>query len=502
MAVRRWVERGTLQAKSKNHGATLKRVLYSLVLTSALILNGCVSLDEPIAVNAGQASNNVDAENESTPRENTEASPTEEAKQPAPDWTQSASPADVEKCKVLDGQSPAARAAREGGMVEGKRARGNIGFPLSPTSLPVSGDSNFIAVMVSFDDAPPSGQTPEDYLKPQLDKIEQWGDFWSQGKLDFNFQLVEDWINIPVNHQDYPVNRRLPFEERQGNANKIIKLIAAALPPELDYENLDGLVIYWSPGVDYFEGDLGLQGFEGVSLPFPGANKQVYVWSGNEWWYRDTGAMTAEIKSQYTWSFWIYLMLDSMGLHNHGPGNGWPSGLQQMQVAANGEHSGSIIGWDEFKLGWTDDSQVHCLDPAALSGSNEFLLTPREIRGGDRRLAVVPFEDQGALVIESRRPVGWSETWTSEKSGLIAYFVDTELDLERVDSFTQGGCGNNPDQPKWAYYLYKDGFSGDCRQFSNVFVHEGETLTFQSVQIELVHSSDSLDYVRVTNLNG
>ena len=312
-----------MQGKLKNHGATVKRVLYSLVLTSALILNGCVSLDEPIAVNAGQASKNVDAENESTPREDTEASPTEIAKQPAPNWTQSASPADVEKCKVLDGQSPAARAAREGGMVEGKRARGNIGFPLSPTSLPVSGDSNFIAVMVSFDDAPPSEKTPEGYLRPQLDKIEQWGDFWSQGKLDFNFQLVEDWINIPVNHQDYPVNRRLPFEERQGNANKIIKLIAAALPPELDYENLDGLVIYWSPGVDYFEGDLGLQGFEGVFLPFPGTTKQVYVWSGNEWWYRDTGAMTAEIKSQYTWSFWIYLMLDSMGLHNHGPGNGW-----------------------------------------------------------------------------------------------------------------------------------------------------------------------------------
>lgn len=478
-----------------------RRALLATVMSSTLILSGCVSVYDPKANETEQYSESKTSEKESETSQDGEPKTTDDEERAAPQWAQSASPADVEVCKLVDGQSPAAREAREGTLVNGERARGNIGFPLSPTSLPTEGDSNFIAVMVSFNDAPPSEQTPEGYLRPQLEKIEQWGDFWSQGKLDFNFQLVEEWINIPINHQDYPVNRRLPFEERQGNSNEVIKMIVAALPDDLDYEEIDGVVIHWSPGVDYFEGDLGLQGFEGVLLPFPGGAKQAYVWSGNEWWYRDTGAMTAEIKSQHTWSFWIYLMLDSMGLHNHGPGNGWPSGLQQMQVGANGEHSGSIIGWDEFKLGWTDDSQVQCLEPSAIFEPVEFLLTPLEIRGGERRLAVVPFEDQGALVIESRRPIGWSETWNDEKSGLVAYFVDTALDIERVDSFTQGGCGNSPDQPKWAYYLYKDGFTGDCRQFSSVFIGEGDKLTFQSIQIELVHSSDTLDYVRVANLS-
>ena len=128
------------------------------------------------------------------------------------------------------------------------------------------------------------------------------------------------------------------------------------------------------------------------------------------------------------------------------------------------------------------------------------MLSPREFQGGERRIAIVPFEDQGALVLESRRPIGWSETWSDEKSGLLAYFVDTELDIERVDSFTQAGCGNDPNQPKWAYHLFKDGFSGDCREFSNAFIREGETLTYESIQIELVHSADALDYVRVRNL--
>jgi hypothetical protein len=165
-----------------------------------------------------------------------------------------------------------------------------------------------------------------------------------------------------------------------------------------------------------------------------------------------------------------------------------------------GEFSGAIIGWDEFRLGWTDDSQVHCLEPSSIEGVHEFMLSPREFQGGERRIAIVPFEDQGAVVIESRRPVGWSETWSDEKSGLLAYFVDTELEIERVDSFTQGGCGNDPNRPKWAYHLFKDGFSGDCREFSNAFIRQGEKLTFQSIEIELVHSAEALDYVRVRNL--
>ena len=416
----------------------------------------------------------------------------------APEWKQPPSPTEQELCKVLDGQSDAARQAFEGFSVGGERARGNIGFPLSPQTLPVQGESNFIAVMVAFDDAPPSDKTPEGYLRQQVTTMEGWADFWSQGKLDLNFQVVDEWITLAVDHKDYPVNRDLSFEERQGNANTIIQLIGESLPDDLNYDDLDGVLAYWSPGIDYFEGDLGLQGNEGVALPFPGGAKEVFFWSGNEWWYRNEGQLTAEIRAEHTWSFWLYLMLDAMGLHNHGPGNGWPTALQTLQIPASGEFSGAINGWDEFKLGWTDDSQVHCMAPADLEEPSRFILGAREVPGGDKRLGVVPFEGKGAVVIESRRPVGWSGMWNGDRSGLLVYFVDTHLEADRVDSFTQGGCGTSEEQKKWAYYLYKDGFSGDCRNWYEAFVHPGDTLTFQDITVTLVHSADSSDYVEVT----
>lgn len=116
---------------------------------------------------------------------------------------------------------------------------------------------------------------------------------------------------------------------------------------------------------------------------------------------------------------------------------------------------------------------------------------------GDKRLAVAPFESEGALVIESRRPIGWSGTWDSDRAGLLVYFVDTQLEAERVDAFTQGGCGTSDEQKKWAYYLYRDSFTGNCRDWFEAFIRPGDTVTFKDLEISLVHSAETSDYVEV-----
>lgn len=464
-----------------------KRLLSTLILVA--LASGCSTADQ----------GDLQVEN-SEIETNTEAPGTPTEDQSAPDWVQSVSPSEVDVCRVIDGQSEAARLVRVGTPIDGKRSRGNIGFPLSPQSLPIEGEAKLIAVMVAFKDAPPpSNQSPGVFLGPQLEKMTQWSEFWSQGKFKYSFQLVDDWVTLPVNHADYPVAGRLGYEVSQGNANEVIKLVTAALPPDLDFEGIDGVLAYWAPGIFAFEGDLALRGHEGVLLPFPDGDKQVGFWSGNRYHVTSSGGMPAEVKSQFTWSFWTYLMLFAKGLHNHAPGNGWPVGLQQIQESS-GKFSGAMNGWDVFKLGWLDDSQVHCMDPRDFSAPQEFILQSREVLGGERRIGVVPFEGKGAIVIESRRPVGWSEAWGQDDSGLLVYFVDTELDVERIDEQTRGGCGPSPEQQKWAYFLYPDGFSGDCRNFSNAFIKQGEGVTFEGVRIELVHSDLTQDFVRVTNV--
>jgi len=457
----------------------------SLSLSILLALVGCASSD-PEAIDDTEDALTVQSQQ------------AEEPERVPPDWTQPASLSPVELCKVEDGQPRNTRGVLEGTQVNGVRVRSNVGFPLSEGTLPINGEANLIVAMVSFDDAPRSELTPEGFLAPQLQKMTQWSEFWSQGKFRYTFQMVDKWVNVPVNHADYPVRPKVDQQASRRNAYQIARLVTEALPDDLDYEAADGILVYWAPGIDSFEGDIGLQGIErGMELPTPDGPKGMFFWSGNNWHYTDSGEMTKELKAEYTWSFWIYLMLDSQGLHNHGPGNGWPNGLQQLQVP-DPEFSAAILGWDAFKLGWIDDSQVQCINPDDLSEPLQFMLTPQEIAGGERKVSIIPISESEVLVIESRRPIGYSERWDPLHSGLVVYSVDPSI--AELNVGVQAGCGNDPAFPKWAHYLYPDSFNpntDDCRDFTEVFVQEGDTLTYRGITISLEFSGDALDYVVV-----
>ena len=425
-----------------------------------------------------------------------ESEPKEPERTP-PDWDIVPSLSDVEACKVRDGQQPEGLLLLPEGYSSeyGVRARGNVGFPLSPTTLPIQGEANLIVAMVSFDDAPASDLTPEGFLRPQLDKMTQWSEYWSQGTFRYTFQLVDQWVNVPINHADYPVQPRVDQQGSRERAYEVSRQVMQALPDDLDYESADGVLVFWAPGIDAFEGDIGLQGNEGRPLPTPAGEKNMFFWSGNKWHYEDTGQMSAALKQEHTWSFWIYLMLDSQGLHNHGPGNGWPVGLQQSQVPSP-KFSGNIIAWDAFKLGWIRDDQVDCVVPDALESDHQVVLTAQEIEGGDRRVLIVPVDESDVLVVESRRPVGYSALWDETDSGLVAYTVRPTIEV--INSGVQAGCGDSPDNPKWAYFLYADGFSGDCKDFSEVFIREGQSLTHGGVTVTLEFSGPDQDYVVVS----
>jgi hypothetical protein len=230
----------------------------------------------------------------------------------------------------------------------------------------------------------------------------------------------------------------------------------------------------------------------------------MFFWSGNNFHYRDSGSMTAEIKREHTWSLWIYFMLLSQGLMLHAPGNGWPTGLGQSQIPSP-HFSAAIPVWDAFRLGWVDDSQVHCIRPEDLGDTPiEVMVTPQEVYGGERRTVIVPLEaTTDVLVVESRRPTGYSQ-WPESESGLLVYTVNPSVgQVDLMSPESQRSCGNNDDFSKWAYYLYPDSVNMatlDCNDFRAAFVREGDTLTHNGLRIALEFSADELDYVSITRV--
>jgi len=61
-------------------------------------------------------------------------------------------------------------------------------------------------------------------------------------------------------------------------------------------------------------------------------------------------------------------------------------------------------------------------------------------------------------------------------------------------------CGNDPANPKWAYYLYPDSVEDtSCipNDLDRILVKEGMTVTHSGIRITLEFSGDDADYVRV-----
>ena len=459
------------------------RLLGILILSSLTVLSGCVPETAEVPEEVIEKSAPVEPL-------------VEEQARIAPDWapTDSLSPVDV--CKVPD-----TRPRNAGGSQEGQA----VGFPVSQGTLPQQGSVNIIAAMVAFDDAPPSALTAEGFLQPQLEQITQWSDFWSQGNLRYEFQMVEDWVRVPVDHADYPVNSREDSTVSRGNSAKIAQLVIDALPEDLDFAAADGFLIYWAPGIVEFVTDVATRGNDGVTFFTPDGPREMFFWSGNSWHYTDTGVMTAQVKQDHTWSVWIYFMLLSQGLMLHSPGNGWATGLGQSQVP-HPHFSAAITAWDAFRLGWISDQQVHCINPQDLGEEPaQVLLTPQEVFGGDTKTIIIPVDaSSDVVVIESRRATGYSDLWPDGEAGLLVYTVNPSVgQLDLMSRESQRSCGNTDDFSKWAYYLYPDHVDierSNCRDFVEALVREGDTLTHRGLLISLEFSDSELDYVSIEAL--
>jgi hypothetical protein len=425
----------------------------------------------------------------------------------APAWTQSVSPAEFSRCKLLDPRPDSVKALYRGQQRDGVIGRDNVGFPRTEREIPGLGEGNIIVAKVAFDDAPPSAAIPDTYLEDQMAILTQWSEFFSQGKFRYTFQVVEGWVEVPVNHADYPIDPGVgdnlydqeEFQKQMdGRMETIAKLVVAELPEDLDYASAHAMFVYWTPEITAFKQSVS---YRQGRFQTPQGAQTIPFSGGGLYHVRDSGSLPFETKRDFLWTWWAHDIMHFQGMNGHAPGNGWKTGLGQGAYPLAGEFSGVLTAWETFLFEWLDDEQVFCADLDTLTQPQQIMLTPLEIYAGERKMIAIRTVDHKVLVVESRRPVGYSEGWDPLNSGLLVYEVDADgVHTDHVPN----DSGNCPSAPKWAYYLYPDHVANKgCAEndIDNVIVREGETLTHSGVKITLEFSDEELDYVQVERVN-
>ena len=472
----------------------------------ALALLGIIGLAGGVGIALGPEEIEP-VEREEIPLQVIEEEVPEEPRDP-PSWQQSPSTADFSRCKLLDPRPDYVRDLHRGETRDGIIGRDNVGFPRTEREIPGLGIGNVILAKVAFQDAPPSAEIPDDFLETQAAFMTEWSDFFSQGKFRWEFQVVEGWVNVPINHADYPIDPGAPDNEYDQQAfGRAVEATSAALisqvvdqfPDDLDYAAADAAFLYWTPEMFAFVQTLSDRD---ASFQTPQGRQRFSVQGGGLFHTRDSGSLTFEMKRDFAWSYFLHDLMHWQGMNGHAPGNGWKTGIGQGSYPnGRGEYSGVITAWETFLFEWYEDSQVHCADIETLAEPETVMLTPLEVYGGERKMIAVRLEDHRVLVVESRRPIGYSQWWAPENSGLLVYEVDANgIHTDHVPN----DCGNDRNAPKWAYYLYPDGSNNvGCipDDIDGVLVREGMSVSHDGVRVSLDFSDDDMDYVRIEKVD-
>ena len=452
--------------------------LLAIAVSSLFVLTGCSydstdSQDEPVTGAVSEESPSEvrgDGESEGFPLE---------------EWANLTALRPAENCKVPDGL-----AENEIGY---SKVRGSVGFPFVTERFPHQGSATIVLAQVAFEDMRPAvDETPLEYFSPHAQKLQEWMDFFSQGVLDMEIVIVPNFVEMPMESTELP-----------ADLSEVVDMIKGQMPPEIDWPAVDGTFIYWASKINNQLGGQGSLRVGSSEFNFEeGEDREGLFFAAHNWHLENSPGFPFQLKRDYTWGYLLHEIQHEQGLNTHAPGNGWSTGSGQNQYPQprSGEWSAVLASWEQWLLGWIHDDQVHCALIKDLDTAQRVVLTPQEIYGGNKKIAVVPIEDDKVLVIESRRPINWTEGWDESDSGLMVYTVNPQL--REQDDHDPNDCGNSAEYPKWAYYLFPDGKEPKTCQYNDfrraILRDAGQTLTYEGVRVTLEHSGADLDYLSIS----
>jgi M6 family metalloprotease-like protein len=303
----------------------------------------------------------------------------------------------------------------------------SAGFPISPERIPASGNVNVAVLFVDFQEAPArQGGTATDdeqtlthgMFVHLVSGAETYLEAMSYGTLDFTFRPLYRWLRMPHSLSELYADS----DSNLGNAISSFMLIDDAIDladPDFDFEGIDSVVVIATPRADSIQG--------GAALLSPDwhfyADDQTI---GNATVLGSGPQAGSTIAHELGHNLGLpdlydtHVKLDSEG-HLSDDNSRFVGVFGLMGGGANEKPTRfEMLAWSRWQLGWLRDTQVACITTFPTSVQ----LTPLPTPGGIKAV-VVPLTETTALVVESRRKLGYDSRLSKE--GALVYKIDTSV---------------------------------------------------------------------------
>jgi M6 family metalloprotease-like protein len=330
----------------------------------------------------------------------------------------------------------------------------SVGFPRLADRMDTTGNVHAAVLFVDFEDAPAS-LTPEElfaYIDPGA---EEFYAALSYGQMQFELVPHLVWLRLPGSSADYD---NTTFEGEGG----LIRLAADLADADFDFSTFDMIIVMTDPNTSPFAYGPAYTGgtfygyggidVDGVTINNGTVSGQDLNYWGYTWLNHETGHLMGLAD--------LYLYADpanNMRYIGDWGSMGMINGLGQ-----------EFYGWERWQLDWLADVQVACF----LEGGTA-TLTAVEVAGG-YKLIVVPVSESLAVVVESRRALGFDDRLP--EGGALVYTINTTI---------PSGEGPLHVQPEGTDLM-------------SAPLSPGESITVNGVTITVLQEDDLTDTIQVS----
>ena len=418
---------------------------------------------------------------------------------PLKSFTNAVSPNGVDVCKLQNSSVPA-KTGRDLGQVAGFPFVSHDYFGYDPNKL------NIHKALIFGVDFPELRGRDEDLKAAnEYDKkmMKEWYSYFSNGKFIMDATSIDHWFHSSRSAASFSIKGTYDGLSADANSMRdgITQYMIDLITNEVDLRNYQTLYLIFPDGERTLDTDWVLR-----NRPFKikegAVNLNVFGWG-----------LADELMSTLHWAYYIHETLHDFPLIQHAPGNGWPFSVGTNQSGI----SLAMNPWEQFRLGWLPDNQIFCIDKNLLSSST-VSITPIEREDKQTKMIVIKLSENTALVVESHGIDKWSSFNTNGRAfppgfyGVMTYLIDLKEagapPINRDGGSITGDNGNDPNYPRWAYYLKVDGsasflkpaiytgpkgdnfYDGAEPHLEQYVAQLGDSFTVQGIKIELVGTGD------------
>ena len=369
----------------------------------------------------------------------------------------------VEECKLEDQRPLEARVG------------GSTSFPVVGNRIPRLGEVNIAFAAIDYPDAP-GRETPLELMEETLRTIDAWNDFFTDGRVKFNWVVFDEWVRMPKDSEYYVEDKtkndngeivQISNKQLQSKEEQIYQIFTE-VEKFIDLESLDAAYILSNPEAKLVDFPTGYAADQKVTSA--SGSYDLSFWSIGTYIFGNVPEFT---HNRPIWTSMLHETGHAQGLAGHAPGNEWT-----FDVMTSG---GTLNAWNGWLMGWIPDDEIICLD-GTKPATHKLKLDSVDLNRGGTIAAVIRLSDHEAIIVESRRKGPFSIDFQPEWEVIMAYLVDSKrladrFDGNRTKELDYFSYFMRLDIPKFPYDPSVDYFD------PNIFAQEGETLEHENVRI-------------------